>query len=713
MPDQSALSSTVPEIPGYGELVEIGSGGFSRVYKARQFEFERPVAIKVLDNPLKDDESVRAFERECRTMGALWDHPNIVPVFASAFTSDGRACIVMKLFHEGSYFQVLRRTGPVPVEELLLVGVKISGALATAHDAGVVHGDVKPHNIFKSRFGEPALGDFGIATFVGQHSTDAPRGLSVHYAAPDLVEGEPGPKADQYSMAATIFTLSVGKRPFELSDDSGRDSNTQVLLRVLAATTPWLPETFPQHFRSVIRRAMDRDPDLRYDNLSDFGAALSEVEHSLKLSSTSLPSRSLPVEEPSVDIPRDDGPARTDKSEALSTPEDDSTTATQSDRKSISSTGRARRRLRWRASAKQPEGRRTSAEKPPDEDGAEAADETTSGTPERPVKSLPKGTVYRGVSPAGRTVEARVCGACEHAHPPTAAECTSCGMVLDERTSQSRTLPQPQLGAVRLPGDRVEALDANLVIGRHPATEPLEPHQRSVMIGEGDRSVSRRHIELRLDGWDLKAHVLGRNVQLKHQEDTSEVGSGAVVNLVLGDTLFFGTDSWLRYASSNAPKDQKNPTSGRKRQLARSQKQLVGLPEKTQPDSPGGNRESDSDNPVALSQSFIGTIELSDGSKEALNANLIIGRNPRQEPLEPHQRAVTHGGDDRTVSRRHLELTRTGHHPTAICLGNMIELERDRSLRELSKGAVVQLKPGDILHFGSSSWLRYHHTLPE
>ena len=202
-------------------------------------------------------------------------------------------------------------------------------------------------------------------------------------------------------------------------------------------------------------------------------------------------------------------------------------------------------------------------------------------------------------------------------------------------------------------------------------------------------------------------------MQLKHREGTSEVEPGTVVTLVHGDTLFFGTDSWLRYVYGYSPKDQKNPASARKREPARSQKQLVGLPEKTQPDSPAGNRESGSDNPVALSQSFIGTIELSDGSKEALNANLIIGRNPRQEPLEPHQRAVTHGGDDRTVSRRHLELTRTGHHPTAICLGNMIELERDRSLRELSTGEVVQLEPGDILRFGSSSWLRYHHALPE
>ena len=559
MAGTGAPRDTIPEIPGYGHLAEIGSGGFSRVYEARQFEFDRPVAIKVLDNPLKDDAAVATFEQECRTMGALWDHPNIVPVFASAFTADGRPCIVMKLFQEGSYFQVLRRSGPVPIEELLLVGVKISGALAAAHEAGVIHGDVKPHNIFKSKFGEPALGDFGIATFVGQRGTNAPRGLSVHYASPELVEGEQGPKADQYSLAATIFTLAVGKRPFESPDDTGTNTNTKVLLRVLEAATPRLPETFPQEFRYVIRRAMDRDPEQRYDNLRDLSAALSGVERSLQLPQTSASStRSLPGGEPPAGIPRNDDRARTDKPESLSAPEDESTTAKQPGRKSISSAGWARRRLRRGATAKQPDRGITSADKSPDEDGAEAADESISSISERPVENLPKGTKTRDPSPAGRTVEARVCSACGHAHPPTAAECNSCGTVLNKRTSLNKTLPQPQLGTVGFSGGQLETLDANLLIGRNPTTEPLEPHQRAVMIGEGDRTISRRHIELRLNGWDLEAQLLGKSARLKHQEDTSAVDSGTVVNLVLGDTLYFGAKSWLRYFSSSSTTDHKD-----------------------------------------------------------------------------------------------------------------------------------------------------------
>ena len=113
---------------------------------------------------LADDASVAAFERECQAMGGLSRHPFIVTVMASAFTSDYRPCIVMDLFEQGSYMQLLRRDGPLPLEELLSLSVRVGGALATAHQDGVIHGDVKPQNIFKSAFGYPALGDFGIAT---------------------------------------------------------------------------------------------------------------------------------------------------------------------------------------------------------------------------------------------------------------------------------------------------------------------------------------------------------------------------------------------------------------------------------------------------------------------------------------------------------------------------------------------------------------------
>ena len=154
------MVSDVPVVEGFVDLVEVGRGGFSRVFAAYQVAFDRRVALKVLNERLADDASVAAFERECQAMGGLSRHPFIVTVMASAFTSDYRPCIVMDLFERGNYMQLVRRDGPLPLEELLSLSVRVGGALATAHQDGVIHGDVKPQNIFKSSFGYPALGGF-------------------------------------------------------------------------------------------------------------------------------------------------------------------------------------------------------------------------------------------------------------------------------------------------------------------------------------------------------------------------------------------------------------------------------------------------------------------------------------------------------------------------------------------------------------------------
>ena len=256
-----------PIIEGYGSLTEIGRGGSACVYEAFQYEFARQVAIKVLNKQLRDG-TVADFERECQSMGALSTHPNIVTVLASAFTEDKRPCIVMELFPAGDYMSHLRNGGPELLEDLLSLGVCISGALATAHQQGVIHGDVKPQNILKSNFGATALGDFGIATF-DRHELDQPlRGLSIHYVAPEVISGkaQPGSASDQYSLGATIFTLASGHRPFA---SSFREPANKVLRRVLWEPTPRLPDTFPEGFRDTVYRAMERKPQNRYADLTN------------------------------------------------------------------------------------------------------------------------------------------------------------------------------------------------------------------------------------------------------------------------------------------------------------------------------------------------------------------------------------------------------------------------------------------------------------
>ena len=284
-----AVVSDAPVVEGFTDLVEVGRGGFSRVFAAYQVAFDRRVAIKVLNDRLADDASVAAFERECQAMGALSRHPFIVTVLASAFTSDYRPCIVMDLFERGNYMQLVRRHGPIPLEELLSVGVRVAGALATAHQDGVIHGDVKPQNIFKSAFGFPALGDFGIATLRRRAVEQVGLGMSPHFVAPELIEGGAAaavPPADQYSLGATLYTLAAGRRPFESDQPLAPQ---QILEQALDAPTPTLPERFPRELGAALRRAMAREPRNRFPDLAAFAVALANIEHRLGYRPTAIP----------------------------------------------------------------------------------------------------------------------------------------------------------------------------------------------------------------------------------------------------------------------------------------------------------------------------------------------------------------------------------------------------------------------------------------
>ncbi len=284
----AAAAREVPLIEGYGALREIGSGGFSTVYEALQFEFERWVAVKVLDEPITDDTAVADFERECRAMGGLSGHPNIVTVFSSAFTDDRRPCIVMELFPHGNYLQILQRTGPLGLDQLLPVSVRVAGALATAHNRGMVHGDVKPQNIFRSQYELAALGDFGIATLISHRWGSQKTRMSLYYAAPEIIErgvAAASPFADQYSLAATIYTLATGSRLYE---GDGTESTRDVLVRTLSEPPARLGPEYPDALGDVLYKANSRRLQDRFRDLREFAEALVEVEQDLGLSPTAI-----------------------------------------------------------------------------------------------------------------------------------------------------------------------------------------------------------------------------------------------------------------------------------------------------------------------------------------------------------------------------------------------------------------------------------------
>ncbi|MDT5104535.1 MAG: serine/threonine-protein kinase PknK, partial [Mycobacterium sp.] len=196
------------EAEGYENAEPVGRGGFGVVYRCRQPSLDRVVAIKVLSSD-RDDLDLEYFAREQRAMGRVSGHPNIVPVLHSGLTFAGRPYIVMPYHSRDTLGSWIKSHGSLAVNEALTIGVRLAGALETAHRAGVLHRDIKPPNVLLTNYGEPQLGDFGIARIAGSRETAANILVgSPSYTAPELFEGRAASvAADVYGLAATVFTL--------------------------------------------------------------------------------------------------------------------------------------------------------------------------------------------------------------------------------------------------------------------------------------------------------------------------------------------------------------------------------------------------------------------------------------------------------------------------------------------------------------------------
>ncbi len=266
---------------GYSGYQEIGRGGFSVVYKAIQTDFDRTVAIKVISGTA-DDQTLMRFERECRTMGTLSDHPNIVTVFGNGRTEKGDLYIVMEFLGKGSLADRLAE-GPLPWVEVVDVGVRISEALQAAHDGGVLHRDVKPENIFVSNYGEAKLGDFGIARLEGGASTRS--GVitaSVAHAAPEILDGKrPNEASDVYSLGSTLFTLLAGSPAFTSATD---ESIVPMLARIAIDPVPDLrPRGVPSVVCDVLEASMAKKLEHRIPTATEYARRLLEAkEHALR-----------------------------------------------------------------------------------------------------------------------------------------------------------------------------------------------------------------------------------------------------------------------------------------------------------------------------------------------------------------------------------------------------------------------------------------------
>ena len=261
------------EVEGYHDAEPVGRGGFGVVYRCRQPSLDRVVAIKVISSD-PEDVDLEHFDREQRAMGRVSGHPNIVPVLHSGLTFTGRPYIVMPYHSRDTLGSWIKSHGPLPVHEALTIGVRLAGALETAHRAGVLHRDVKPPNVLLTNYGEPQLSDFGIARIAGSHETAANVLVgSPSYTAPELFEGRSASIAsDIYSLAATIFTLLSGEPPFPYR---AGENPIAFVRRVMAGPIPDLrAKGVPDPVSSTLELGLNPDPACRPSSAATFGENL-------------------------------------------------------------------------------------------------------------------------------------------------------------------------------------------------------------------------------------------------------------------------------------------------------------------------------------------------------------------------------------------------------------------------------------------------------
>ncbi|HEY3683933.1 MAG TPA: serine/threonine-protein kinase, partial [Streptosporangiaceae bacterium] len=276
------------DVPGYRVLEQVGQGGFSAVYRAHQERLDRVVALKVLNVGTVDDAAMRRFTRECRITGRLTGHPHVVTVLDTGMTRAGTPFIAMEYFEHGSLTDRLDHEGPLPVADVLRVGVKIASALAAVHEADVLHRDVKPQNVLVSRYGEPALTDFGIALLTESLDATHTTAFTPQHAAPEVLNGRTlRPTSDVYALGSTMYQLLAGGPAFHTEPGVGL---APLILRIVSEPPPAIPRPdLPAPVFDAVRQAMAKDPDDRFPTAIAFANSLRQIQADLGFPVTELP----------------------------------------------------------------------------------------------------------------------------------------------------------------------------------------------------------------------------------------------------------------------------------------------------------------------------------------------------------------------------------------------------------------------------------------